>query len=122
MGFLVVEHTHEYIDRSFGYLSKILRKKNNYVMAYLMKAFMFSQDHPFILQLIQKILNFKSWVNGYLNDGLNVLVGHTKMHLFQFVVDKIRWSVMQYKMFFIDALWSPKDALGIWLWKEDGIG
>jgi len=25
-------------------------------------------------------------------------------------------------MFFIDALWSPKDGLGIQLWKEDGIG
>ncbi len=47
-----------------------------------MKAFMFSQDCPFILQLIQEILDFKSWLNGYLNDGLDVLIGHTNMHLF----------------------------------------
>jgi hypothetical protein len=40
-------------------------------MAHLMKKFMFPQDFPFTLQLIQKILNFKSWVNGYLNNGLN---------------------------------------------------
>jgi hypothetical protein len=52
LGFLVVGHTHEDIDGSFGYLSKDFKKKNNYVMADLMKAFMLSQDCPFILQLI----------------------------------------------------------------------
>jgi hypothetical protein len=51
-------------------------------MADLMKAFMFSQDRPFISQLIQDILDFKSWFNGYLNDGLDVLIGHINMHLF----------------------------------------
>ncbi len=91
-------------------------------MVNLMKAFMLSQDHPFILQLIQEILNFKSWVNGYLNDGPDVLVGHMKMHLFKFFVDEVRWLVMQYKMFFTNVLWSPQDGLGIRLWKEDGIG
>ncbi len=48
LGFLVVKHTHEDIDENFGYLLKKLRKKNNYVMADLMKTFMFSQDCPFI--------------------------------------------------------------------------
>jgi hypothetical protein len=28
---------------------------------------------------------------------------------------------MQYKLFPIDALWSPKDSLTIRLWKENGI-
>jgi hypothetical protein len=44
----MVGHTHEDIDESFGYLSMKLREQNNYVMANLMKAFMLSQDHPFI--------------------------------------------------------------------------
>jgi hypothetical protein len=48
LGFLVVGHTHENIDESFGYLLKKLREQNNYVMANLIKAFMLSQDHPFI--------------------------------------------------------------------------
>jgi hypothetical protein len=60
LGFLVVGHTHENIDKSFGYLSKILREQNNYVMVDLMKAFMLSQDYPFILQLIQEVPDFKS--------------------------------------------------------------
>jgi hypothetical protein len=45
LGFLVVGHTHEDIDGSFGYLLKKLRKQNNYVMENLMKTFMLSQDH-----------------------------------------------------------------------------
>ncbi len=52
LGVFVVGHTHEDIDGSFGYLSNKLKEQNNYVMVDLMKAFMFSQDHPFILQLI----------------------------------------------------------------------
>ncbi len=59
-----------------------------------MKAFMFSQDRPFLLQLIQEIPNFKSWVNGYLNDGSDILVNHTKMHLFRFFMDEVGWLMM----------------------------
>jgi len=52
MGFLMVGHTHEDIDESFGYLPKILKEQNNNVMVDLMKTFMFSQDCPFNPQLI----------------------------------------------------------------------
>jgi hypothetical protein len=31
LGFLVIGHTYEDIDKSFGYLSKNLTKQNNYV-------------------------------------------------------------------------------------------
>ncbi len=55
LGFLVVGHTHEDIDGCFGYLSKMLKEQNNYILTYLMKAFMVSQKRPFILQLIQEI-------------------------------------------------------------------
>jgi hypothetical protein len=58
-------------------LSKKLREKNNYVLADLMKMFMVLQEQPFITQLILKIPNFTSWVQGYLKNGNEVLVGHT---------------------------------------------
>jgi hypothetical protein len=83
--FLIVRHTYEDIDGSFEYLSKKLREQNNYAMVDLMKAFMFSQDCPFILQLIQKIHDFESWVNGYLNDGLDILVHHRNKFFFSFL-------------------------------------
>jgi hypothetical protein len=49
LGFLVVGYTHEDINGCFGYLSKKLREKNNYILANLMKAFMVLQERPFIL-------------------------------------------------------------------------
>jgi hypothetical protein len=42
LGFLVIGHTHENIDESFGHLSKKLKEQNNDVMADLMKTFMLS--------------------------------------------------------------------------------
>jgi hypothetical protein len=42
LGFLIIGHTHEYIDGCFGYLSKKLREENNYILIDLMRAFMIS--------------------------------------------------------------------------------
>jgi hypothetical protein len=39
LGFLFIGHTHEDIDGCFGYLSKKLREKNNYVLVDLMRPF-----------------------------------------------------------------------------------
>ncbi len=58
LGFLVVGHTHEDIDGCFGYLFKMLKEENDYILANLMRVFMISQERPFILQLIKKIPNF----------------------------------------------------------------
>jgi hypothetical protein len=52
LGFLIVGHAHEDIDKCFGYLSKKLREQNNSILANLMKVFMVSQNQHFILQLI----------------------------------------------------------------------
>jgi hypothetical protein len=68
---------------------------------------MVPQDRPFILQLIQKIPDIKSWVKRYLKDGLETLMGHTSMHLFQFYVDYIGWLMMWYKVSSTKSLWSP---------------
>ncbi len=40
--FLIIGHTHEDFDRCFRNLSKKLREKINYALAYLMRAFMVS--------------------------------------------------------------------------------
>ncbi len=48
LGYYVVGHTHEDINRCFGYLFKKLKEQNNYILADLMKIFMVSQEGPFI--------------------------------------------------------------------------
>jgi hypothetical protein len=58
-------------------------------MVNLMKTFMLSKDHPFSPQFIWEIPDLKSWVNLYLNNSLDILVNHTKVHLFQFFVDEV---------------------------------
>jgi hypothetical protein len=123
LGFLVVGQTHEDIDGCFGYLSKKLREENNYILIDLMKAFMISQERLFIPQLIQKILDFKSWVLGYLKDGPKMLVGHTDMNLFYFFVDSLGWPMMQYKVSPTNMMWSPINGPLIKLWKTnlDGL-
>ena len=40
VGFFIVGHIHEDIDAHFSYLLKLLKMKNTYVLADLMKAFM----------------------------------------------------------------------------------
>jgi hypothetical protein len=55
---------------------------------------MVSEKWPFITKLIQEILDFKSWVQGYLKNGFEVLIAGINMHLFQFAVDSSRWLVM----------------------------
>jgi hypothetical protein len=40
------------------------------------------------------IPNFKSWVKGCLKDGLEILVGHTNMHFYLFLVDSVGWPIM----------------------------
>jgi hypothetical protein len=83
VGFLVVGHTHEDIDAYFSYLSKLLKQKNTYVLADLMKAFMDSQKSAvFNPELVQEVADFKSYVRDFHHDGTNKLSGLGEMHLF----------------------------------------
>ena len=103
MEFLVVSHTHEDIDAHFSYLSKLLKMKNTYVLADLMKAFIDSQKTTaFIPELVQKVANFKKFLHGYKHDGANKLIGLREMHLFKFYVEEngndMGWPVIRYKV------------------------
>ena len=103
VGFLIVGHTHEDIDAHFSYLSKLLKMKNTYVFADLMKAFMDSQKTTaFIPELVQEVADFKKFLYGYQHDGANKLIGLGEMHLFKFYVEEkgndMGWPVMRYKV------------------------
>ena len=89
VGFLIVGHTHEDIDAHFSYLSKLLKMKNTYVLADLMKAFMDSQrTTAFIPELVQEVADFKKFLHGYQHDGANKLIGLGGMYLFKFYVEE----------------------------------
>ncbi len=102
---------------ALGICQKNWKKKNNYILVDLMKAFIVSQEWPFILQLIQKIPDFKTWVVGCLKDGLETLVRFTNLHLFRPFFDSLGWPIMQYKVSPIDNVWSPTNEPPIKLWE-----
>ncbi len=91
-------------------------------MADLTKAFMVSQKRPFTLQLIQNILDFKTWALGCLKDRLETLVGHINLHIFRFFMHLSRWPMIQYKITLTDNIWSPTERLLIQLWKVNSNG
>ena len=89
VGFLIIGYTHEDIDAHFSYLSKLLKMKNMYVLADLMKAFMDSEKTiAFIPELVQKVADFKKFLYGYQYDGVNKFIGLGEMHFFKFYVGR----------------------------------
>ena len=75
VGFLIVGYTHENIDAHFTYLSKLLKIKNTYILANLMKAFMDSQKTTaFIPELVQEVADFKKFLHSYQHNGANKLI------------------------------------------------
>jgi len=88
VGFLIVGHTHEDIDVHFSYLSKLIKRKNTYVLANLLKAFMDSQKTvAFIPEFIQEVANFKSYLKDFQHDDVNKIVELGDKHLFKFYVE-----------------------------------
>ena len=103
IGFLIVDHTYKDIDAHFSYLSKLLKMKNTYILADLMKAFMDSQETTaFTSEVVQEVVDFKKFLHGYQHDGANKLIGLGEMHLFKFYVEEkgndMSWLLMHYKV------------------------
>ncbi len=91
-------------------------------MANLMKAFMVSQKRPFTPQLIQNILDFKTWALGCLKDRLETLVEHINLHIFRFFMHLSGWPMIHYKITLTNSIWSPMEGLLIKLWKVNSNG
>jgi hypothetical protein len=107
--FLVVKFIHEDIDAHFSYLSKLLKQKNTYVLADLMKTFMDLQNSTvFIPELVQEVADFKSYVWDFHHDGTNKLSRLKEMHLLKFYMEEDGeergWPVMLYKVLLISPL------------------
>lgn len=76
VGFLIVGHTHEDIDAHFSYLLKLFRKKNTYVLADLLKAFMDSnKTQNFVHEFVEKVADFKLYIKSFHHDSENPIVG-----------------------------------------------
>ena len=122
VNFMIVDHTHDDIDALFERWSMALKKESFPTVPLLMKSFMDVESISTIPHLIEEVADFKGFIGGKLNDGNDILVGHTKPQQVKLYLDSTRCPVMMYKMLCTDANWLGENGRGIKLWKEDAEG
>ena len=94
VNFMIVGHMHDVIDALFGRWSIALKKESSSRVPLLMKSFMDVEFIPTIPHLIEEVADFKGFIEGKLNDGNDILVGHTKPQQVKFYLDPIGCPVM----------------------------
>ena len=106
VGFLLVGHTHEDIDGTYGRMSSNLKSTDIYFLSEMMYTYCtIEEKQVFPPKLIGKVYDFKSFLNGYIKEGKNALVGHLNVQYFQFLVLN-DVPVMRYKESIRDIKWS----------------
>ena len=69
VGFLLVGHTHEDIDGTYGRMSSNLKSKDIYSLPEIMDTYCKIEDkRVFPPRLIEKVYDFKSFLNGYIKE------------------------------------------------------
>ena len=76
------------------------------------------QTHPAPF-LIKKVPNFKDFVKGYLHEGGDKLVGHSKPLQFRLYMSE-GVPLMQYKIHPTKSDWSPDEGIELWKRGENG--
>jgi hypothetical protein len=110
VSFILVDHTHDDIDASFGRWSMKLRENNYSTIPLLMKSYMDLDEDPVIPGLIEEVPNFKEFVKPYIiSDG--TLIGHTKGRQFLFYRGENGNPLMQYKLRCRDEKWLPEEGI-----------
>lgn len=124
VSFMMVGHTHEDIDASFGRWSTVLKEKNHPTLPMLMKSYMdLDKDGPMIPHLIEEVPDFKHFIAPYMAEaGKTRLEGHSKGSQFRFFINDDGWPLMQYKLACTEEIWKPTHIAGIKLWKADDTG
>ena len=113
--------THDDIDALFERWSMALKKVSFPTIPMLMKSFMDVEAVPTIPHLMERMPDFKKFIEDDIADGENALLGYMKAQQFKFYVDASGCPMMKYKLLCTDDEWLPQDG-GIRLWKEDSKG
>ena len=87
---------------------------NTFVLSDLMKNFMESQFLSFIPNLIKEVVDFKSFIRGYVEELVQLKV----MHIFRFFLNNDDWHVFQYNKSTLDPFWFPRNNL-VCMWQGD---
>ena len=102
INFLIVGYMHDDIDAHFGRWSYKLRGIDYFTLPLLMKSLMDMESLSIISHFIEKVLDFKKFVKGYLCIGHDALIGHTNAQQLKFYKNAIGWLLMLYKLLCTD--------------------
>ena len=114
VSFLMVGHTYDDIDVSFGRWSMKLDEEDFLTILLLMKSYMDLDHMPVIPHMIEEIPNFKAFIKPYMLKGGDRLVGYTKTQQFWFHMRNDGAPTMQFKLL---CTLGPDD--GILVWRQD---
>ena len=118
VGFLLVGHTHEDIDGTYGRMSSNLKSKDIYSLPEMMDTYRKIEDkRVFPPTLIDKVYDFKSFLNVYIKEGKNAIVGHLNVEYFQFLVLN-DVPVLRYKESIREVEWS--EPVNLWNVDDEG--
>ena len=77
IGFSLVGNTHEDIDGTYRRMSSNLKSKDIYSLPEMMDTYRtIEEKRVFPPKLIDKVYDFKNFLNGYIKEGKNAPVGH----------------------------------------------
>ena len=76
VGFLMMGHTHEDVDAMFKKISNSMRVKDAYTLPQMMDIVHNSYSQQPMPSLVEEVLDFKSFLQGYIPDKLEALCGH----------------------------------------------
>jgi hypothetical protein len=106
---MLVRYTYDDINAIFGHWSMKLRKHDYSTIPLLMKSFMDAELLPLILHLIEEVLDFKGFIDSSICKKKDAFEGHIAMQQFKFDRNANGWLLMQYKLYYIDPEWLPKE-------------
>ena len=87
-------------------MSSNLKSKDIYFLPEMIDTYRtIEEKRVFRPKLIDKVYDFKNFLNGYIKEGKNALVGHLNVQYFQFLVLN-DVPVMRYKESIRDIEWS----------------
>ena len=118
VGFLLVVHTHEDIDGTYGRLSTKLMQKDILSLSNILDMYRTCEDQNlYVPYLIDGFYDFKSFVNLHLLDRNANIIRIKKCQFFRFVLrDHI--YVMQWRESLQDEHWSS--PIHLWCSLSDG--
>ena len=77
VSYLLVDHTHDDIDASFGRWSMDMREHDYPTIPLLMKSYMGMEKILVIPHMIEELLDWRVFVGDHIPNGNNKLIGHT---------------------------------------------